>query len=455
LSSLKNDSSEKEKTQYLTESYLLTADDPRWRALDRMAWLSKNIYNAANYLLRQAFFKDRKVGVERNFEMRCWTKHLDYAFLYREVRKSYPQDYYSLPKRVANETVKLLIQDWTSYDKAHADWEIQPQKYLGEPRIPHYKKRADAGRCETTWEKEAIHKGAYRRNGLISLSGCSVLLQAGQHIYKRIRQVEGLAENASINLYDYIVELRLVPRANDYELELVYAVKPAESKLEPSLVAGIDLGVNNLMAITSNKADFQPLLVNGRPLKSLNQFFNKRRAQLQSQLPQGQYTSHALKRLQQTRNRRLKDYLHTVSKWVIETLLKHGISTLVIGRNLNWKQKIALGKANNQTFVNIPHSQLIEMLSYKAKLVSIKVIIIEESYTSKCSFLDGEFPEKRDVYAGHRLKRGLFRSNIGRFINADVNASYNIMRKAVPNVFTEGIEDAAVHPVLVTPARKS
>jgi putative transposase len=450
---LKKASNNKPENYYLTASYRIAADDARWQALDRMAWLSKNIYNAANYLLRQAFFKDRKAGIERDAEKRNWASYLNYAFLYREVRKSYPQDYYALPKRVANETVKLLLQDWTSYDNAHANWEIEPHKYLGEPRIPRYKQRADAGRCETTWEKTAIHKGVYRQKGLISLSGCAVLLETGEHLYQRIRQLEGLAEDTPINLYDYLVEVRLVPRTNDYELELVYAVKPSENKsLEPSLVAGIDLGINNLLAITSNKAGFQPLLVNGRPLKSLNQYYNKRCAQLQSQLPKAQYSSKALKRLNQTRNRRMKDYLHSISKWLIETLLQHRIGTVVIGKNANWKQKINLGKANNQSFMSIPHSQLIEMLSYKAKVFGIRVLIIEESYTSKSSFLDGELPEKRAVYAGQRLKRGLFRSATGQLINADVNASYNIIRKAVPNAFAEGIEDAAVHPMLVFPA---
>jgi putative transposase len=449
-------SSKKSKTHYLTESYFVASSDSRWQELDRMAWLSKNIYNAANYLLRHAFFKDRKAGIERKLGERYWTRYLNYAFLYREVRKNYPQDYYALPKRVANETIKLLLQDWTSYDEAHTDWEQHPYKYYSEPRIPHYKKRAEAGRCETTWEKTAIHKGVYHKNGLISLSGCNVLLETGEHIYERIRQIEGLADNISVNLYEYLVEIRLVPRVNDYELELIYGVTPKESLiLEQNFVAGIDLGVNNLMTITSNKVGFQPLIVNGRPLKSLNQFFNKRCSHLKSQLPEGQFSSKAIKHLQQIRNRRIKDYLHTVSKLVIENSVKQGIGVLVIGRNLKWKQQVKMGKANNQTFVNIPFRQLINMLIYKAKLVGIKVILVEENYTSKCSFLDGETPKKHEIYAGKRVKRGLFCSGNGRLINADVNASYNIIKKAFPNAFAEGIEDAAVHPVLLIPARKS
>jgi putative transposase len=417
--------------------------------LDKMAWLSKNIYNCANYLVRQAFFKDSKAGIERNLGEREWSKLLVYKKLYKQVRKQYPQDYKALPKRVANEAIKLLIQDWTSYDAAHADWEVSPHRYMGEPCIPRYKKRAEQGRSETTWEKTAIHKGIYRRQGQISLSGCQVLIETGAHIYQRIRELEVLDGKNPVNLYDYLVEVRVVPRASYYEIEIVYRVNPvASANLDPNLIVGVDLGVNNLMAITSNKAGFQPILVNGRPLKSINQFFNKRRAQLQSQLPDGQFHSQRLARLSQTRNRRVRDYLHSASKFVINTLVEHGIGTLVIGQNKYWKQGVALGKRNNQTFVNIPHSQLIDMLTYKAQLVGIHVITIDESYTSKCSFLDGELPAKREVYAGQRVQRGLFKTNTGRYINADVNASYNIITKAVPNAFAEGIEGVAVHPVL-------
>ncbi|MCI0714278.1 MAG: transposase [Chloroflexi bacterium] len=434
---------------YLTASYLIHRADPRWLELDKMTWLSKNIYNCANYLIRQAFFIDRRAGIERNLEKRQWIKLLVYEVLYKQVRKQYPQDYRALPKRVANETVKLVIQDWTSYDAAHADWETNPHKYLGEPNIPRYKKRAEVGRCETTWEKTAVHKGVYHQTGLIGLSGCTVQLEIGEHIYERIRSVEHRDDNNPINLYDYLVEVRVVPRADAYQVELVYRVEPLVSKdLDASLVAGIDLGVNNLMAITSNKASFQPILVNGRPLKSINQFFNKRRAQLQSQLPPGQYHSQALSRLQRIRNRRIKDYLHRASKFVIETLLKNQIGTLVIGKNKNWKQRADMGKRNNQSFLSIPHSQLIAMLTYKAQLVGIRVMVVEENYTSKCSFLDGEVPQKHDVYAGQRVRRGLFRTAQGRFINADINGSYNIITKAFPNAFAEGIEDVAVHPVL-------
>lgn len=127
----------------------------------------------------------------------------------------------------------------------------------------------------------------------------------------------------------------------------------------------------------------------------------------------------------------------------------HGIGTLVIGYNPKWKQRVNIGRVNNQKFVSIPHAMLLEMLTYKAELAGIQVVLQEESYTSKCSFLDREFPEKREVYAGKRIQRGLFQAADGNLINADVNAAYNIITKAFPKAI-EGIEGVlVVHPVRV------
>ena len=126
--------------------------------------------------------------------------------------------------------------------------------------------------------------------------------------------------------------------------------------------------------------------------------------------------------------------------------MKHRIGTLVIGKNDGWKQAIGLGKRTNQNFVFVPHARFIEMLQYKAELVGIQVIVSEESYTSKCSFLDLEPIGKQEVYAGKRIKRGLFRARTGRCLNADVNGAYNILRKVVPDAFGNGIAGVVVHP---------
>ncbi|NEN93188.1 MAG: IS200/IS605 family element transposase accessory protein TnpB, partial [Okeania sp. SIO3H1] len=206
-------------------------------------------------------------------------------------------------------------------------------------------------------------------------------------------------------------------------------------------------------------AEIKPLLINGRPLKSINQYYNKVKSFLQSQLPENR-SSKRLKKLCNKREFKINDYLHKASRLIIDTLINQKIGTLIIGHNQEWKQKINLGKRNNQNFVSVPYNKLIEMLSYKAKMVGIYVIITEESYTSKASFIDNDLipiykkGEKNHVtFSGKRIKRGLYRPASKRLINADVNGSLNIMRKAVPNVFDYGIEGVVVHPVRITPAK--
>src|SRR5215471_4677615 len=155
----------------------------------------------------------------------------------------------------------------------------------------------------------------------------------------------------------------------------------------PTLIAAVDLGVDTLAALTSNKQGFRPRLINGRPIKSTNQFYNKRKAELQAALGH-EGTTKRMERLTTKRTRRINHYLHAASKTMIELLVAEGIGTLVIGKNLLWKQEVELGRVNNQHFVQIPHARFIAMLSYKAERAGIRVIVQEESYTSKASFLD-------------------------------------------------------------------
>jgi len=212
-----------------------------------------------------------------------------------------------------------------------------------------------------------------------------------------------------------------------------------------------------LAAVTSNQKGFKPFLINGRPVKAVNNYYNKKKADLQSQLKGNKKTSKRIQRLSTKRGFKIDDYLHKSSRFIINQLVENNISTLVIGKNENWKQGISIGKANNQNFTSVPHARFIEMLTYKAERVGIKVIITEESYTSVASFLDGDFipvhgsPEALAVkFSGRRVKRGLYKSKIGIKFNADINGSYNIIRKVVPDAFGNGIEGVVVHPVKIT-----
>jgi putative transposase len=241
-------------------------------------------------------------------------------------------------------------------------------------------------------------------------------------------------------------QVRIVPKSGYYVVEVIYEQAETQADVDTALYAGIDIGIDNLATLTSNKVGFTPRIVNGRPLKSMNQYYNKCKAELQSILKDTRFTPR-MERITNKRTRRIDHYLHTASRRIIDLLISEGIGKLVIGKNPNWKQEVNIGKRNNQQFVCIPHARFIEMLIYKAKLVGIAVIITEESYTSKCSFLDNEDICKHEAYCGKRVKRGLFRASTGRHINADVNGSYNIVRKVVPDAFEQRDRGCVVHPM--------
>ncbi|WP_246259774.1 RNA-guided endonuclease InsQ/TnpB family protein [Oxynema aestuarii] len=257
--------------------------------------------------------------------------------------------------------------------------------------------------------------------------------------------------NLETSVAEKVVEVRIVPRCDCYIIEVIY------EEVEPTLksnewVASVDLGVDVLMAVTSNQPDFVPLLINGRPLKSLNQFYNKRKAFLQSQLKGNRPTSKRIQRLTRCRNQKVENYLHRASRYLVNLLVNRNITTLVIGKNEGWKQNAKMGKVNNQKFVGIPFNRLIEMLTYKCQLLGIKVAITEESYTSQSNFFNldplpvyGE-TVKVPKFTGKRIKRGLYRTDTGFLCQADILGSYNILRKAFPNAFMGyGIERCVVH----------
>jgi putative transposase len=226
--------------------------------------------------------------------------------------------------------------------------------------------------------------------------------------------------------------VRFIPHSSYIVMEVVYEVKDIDMLCDNSRYAGIDLGINNLATITSNIS--QSYIVNGRPVKSINQYYNKVKANLQSQL-KDRRTSKRIQRLTFKRNCKIKDYFHKSTSYIVNQLVSDSINTVVIGQNKDWKQDINIGTKNNQSFTSIPHSMFINMLKYKCRLKGINIVCIKESYTSKSSFLDSDsIPSLKDEnisFSGKRIKRGLYRSSTGYTINADVNGSFNILRKFV------------------------
>jgi len=232
-----------------------------------------------------------------------------------------------------------------------------------------------------------------------------------------------------------------------YVLEIVYETEITLTARDQHRVAGIDLGVTNLVTLVNNIGD-PPLIIKGGVAKSINQLYNKEMAQIQQiYAHQGVKTGNKIKELLNKRNRKLHDHFHKVSRFVVDWCVSHNVGTLVVGYNADWKQGIKMRKKTKQNFVQIPFSKLVQQIQYKAEERGIQVILQEESHTSKCSFLDQELIEYHEKYVGRRKNRGLFRSVEGIVINADVNGGYNIIRKALPKAFSvDGIEGVGLHP---------
>ena len=391
----------------LVEQHVIKPNSPFWQVVDTAAFASKNLYNLALYEMRQKFFVS---GFTHSYES-----------LYHLVKAS--DAYKGVPAKVAQQVLKGLDKAWKGYFAAHREWQKDPSKFLSEPKIPHYKDKTD-GRNVLTYTIQAI-SSKLLRIGQVAPSGLSgVLIKTRQTAVDCVR---------------------IVPKKTHYVIEVIYTKEVEPADLDYTFAAGIDLGLNNLAVIASNKSGFQPVVVNGRPLKSINQFYNKRKAELQSILGSEKAKSHRIDRLTDKRNRRINHYLHATSRKVVDLLVADGIGVVVVGKNNGWKQEIGIGKRNNQNFVSIPHARFIEMLTYKAELVGVKVVLTEESHTSKCSFLDMEPICHQEKYAGKRIKRGLFRSSMGKLINADLNGAYNIIRKVAPGAFSQGVEGVVVH----------
>ena len=348
----------------LVEQHIIKRSDPRFAPIDKAAFHAKNLYNAANYLVRQAFI----------FEHR----YLGYAAVFHLIKRT--DAYTALPRKVSNDILRQLDKNWRAYFAALEAYREDPSTFLGRPKLPKYKHKTE-GRFLLIYDIQALSRQALAR-GRLRPSGLNIEVQTAHRTVK---------------------QARIVPRAGFYVVEIVYEQAESAPSGNPALSAAVDIGVDNLAAITSNKQGFVPRLVNGRPIKSTNQYYNKRRAALQQALGHSGITAR-MERLTTKRTRRINYYLHTASKAIIALLVQEGIGTLVVGKNPLWKQQAELGRVNNQHFVQIPHARFIAMLEYKAKLSGIQCVLQEESYTSKASFLDSDPIPTYDPTAGQPVR---------------------------------------------------
>ena len=366
----------------LTQQIIITQKHKYYAGLDYLCLLAKNLYNVALYNIRQQYFKDKT--------------YLNYNALDKLLSSNV--DYKAIPYRQsAQQILRSVDKTYNSFFKG-----IKSDKNKGKKvRLPRYKDK-EKGRYVLVYTNQCFKY----KNNIIKLKGINGTW------YEFYTDKENLQQ------------VRLIPKGNHIVVEIIYNVE-YELKEDNNRYASIDLGLNNIVALSSNVCN--SILYNGRPLKSINRYYNKHKAELQSKLGSNKYTSKRINRLTFRRNNKIKDYMHKLSSAIIQYMEANTLNTLIVGKNDGWKTNICMGRINNQNFVSIPFNMLISMLEYKCKLAGINVVIVNEAYTSKCSFLDGETIHKHDTYKGKRIKRGLFISSRGIKINADINGSLNIM----------------------------
>jgi len=377
--------------------------------------LSKNLFNQANYILRQQFLKQEKLS-----------SYNDLVKLFQKPSENNENNnYQKLPAQTAQWTIKKVKQSWYSFFKARRAWKKHPEKFTGMPKPPKYKEKNGEFMLIFTNQQCKIEKGVLK--------------------FPKIMNLEVKARLENVNLR----EVRIIPQGVGYLIEIVYEKEIMDlAKVKSHKIMGIDIGVRNIVTVGDSISN-EGIAVRGGVLKSINQFFNKEYARLRSisdrQMGNKQLTKRE-KGLFMKRNRKIKDIMHKLSKAIVQYAKSRNIDTIIIGHNNGWKQNTDTGKKNNQNFVQIPFNTLISQIKYKAEEIGINVIIKNESHTSKCSFLDMESIEHHETYMGKRIRRGVFRSKNGILIHADLQAVYNIIKKAVPEAFADGIEGIGLYP---------
>lgn len=335
-------------------------------------------------------------------------------------------DYKNMPlASTSQQCLKLLDKNWKSFFQSIKDYNKNSNKYLGRPKLPKYKQKDSRNLIVLTNQNCKINKGIIK------------FPKAFKCFYLKTK-------------VNNLQQVRIIPKGKYIVIEVVYKTEDIQLLQDNNRYIGIDLGLDNFVTITNN-CGLIPLVINGKGLKSINQYYNKQMSHYKSiakRVNKLDYTN-KMRKLTFKRNNKVEDYIHKASRFLINYCRNNEINTIVIGNNKNWKQNSKMSKRVNQNFVSIPYYNFIQKVQYKAEEFGIQVIITEESYTSGTSFLDGEYPIKENYNKSRRKHRGLFVSNKGIKINADVNGSYQIIKKVFPKAFADGIEGVGLHPFKV------
>lgn len=370
---------------------------------------SRIMYNHANWFVRQCYFRE-------NYWLKC-----------QEMQKfiKYDKQYKDLMSQSSQCVLQVLERNWKSYFQGLKQYNKDSSNFLGEPKPPKYIKR-------DKWIWYLKNNNTYIRD---------------ERLYFRIKAMKGYSFKTSIHQNSRLISVRFIPRNGNFVLEIVYEIDIPEPRQLNNNIVSIDLGLDNFITMSNNIGQ-PPTIIKGGYIKSENQWYNKRRAELQSKLTDTKW-SKQLDRITVIRYNRIKNYIHHTSKYVMDYCRANNIDTVIVGLNETWKQNMNLGSKTNQNFVFIPYDMLIKQLEYKCQNEGKILITTEESYTSGTSALDDELPIKDNYNKTRRIKRGLFKSNDGILINSDVNGSIQIGKKVNPNIFDDYGLEGCLNPIII------
>lgn len=395
-----------------TEQHVIKKSNKYYSMLKDYCIKSKNLYNHANFLVRRNYMSNK-----------TWLRYSSLDIILKADIEYF--DYRNMPTaQSAQQTLRMLDEDWKQFFRLK-----KSTKFI---KFPKYKKKNHGFIVTLTNQNCKIKDDTLCFPKTFKKFTLNVQCIFKQN-FRNIRQV------------------RIIPKKFNIIVEVVYHIEIPDSKKDNGRYLSIDIGVDNLAAVTNNFGK-RPILINGKGLKSINQYYNKKTAYYQSTARKinNSYSTNRILKLANKRNAKIKDYIHKVSRYVVNYAQSNDVCVVVIGYNKQWKSNLTLGHINNQKFHYIPFSTLIHQMIYKAEECGIQIILAEESYTSGTSFLDNEPPTKDFYDKSRRIYRGLFKTNSEKLINADVNGSLQIMKKVFPNAFANGIEGVALHPIRVT-----
>ena len=376
-----------------------------FRNLKYLCHIAKNLKNQAIYNVRQYYFENKK--------------YLSYNENYKMLKNS--ENYKKLNSNMAQQILKEVDGSFKSFF-ALLKLAKNGQYNFKDIKLPKY-----------------LAKDGFTTLviGFVRLKD-DILIVPYSNLFKKTHQ-EIKIKLPPVLKDKKIKEIRIIPKQHSryFEIQYIYKVEEVQRELNKENALGIDLGIDNLCTcVTNTGASF---IIDGRKLKSINQYYNKINAKLQSikDKQKIERTTLRQKRITRKRNNRINDYLSKAARTIVNYCLNNDIGKLVLGYNEDFQRKSNIGSINNQNFVNIPYGKLRDKLIYLCKLYGIEFKLQEESYTSKASFFDGdEIPiydkenQKEYKFSGKRIKRGLYQTSTGKLINADCNGALNILRKS-------------------------